>query len=95
MSRVSYTTHAQQDILDITFYIAQHNVTAAHRLLQKILNTCEKLGASPQAGRLRGEIAPNIRSFPLDKYLIFYRPVRGGIEIVRVLHGARDIPALW
>ena len=95
MSRVSYSTQAQEDILDITFYIARDSVTAAHRLLQKILRACEKLGASPRAGRLRDEIAPNLRSFPLEKYVVFYRPVRGGVEIVRVLHGARDIPALW
>ena len=94
MSRVRYTTQAQEDILDIAFYIAQDNVGAAHRLLTKILHTCERIGASPQGGRLRDEIAPNLRSIPVEKYIVFYRPVRGGAEIVRVLHGARDIPAL-
>ena len=31
------------------------------------------------------------RSFPLGNHLIFYRPIDDGIELVRVLHGARDI----
>ncbi|MGH9438287.1 MAG: type II toxin-antitoxin system RelE/ParE family toxin, partial [Terriglobia bacterium] len=34
-----------------------------------------------------------VKDFP--KYLIFYRPIRDGIEVVRVIHGARDIPALF
>lgn len=39
-------------------------------------------------------IAPGLRSFPVGKYLIFYRLIDGGLEIVRVLHGARDIENL-
>lgn len=27
-------------------------------------------------------------------YLIFYRPIEGGIEVVRVIHGARDLPSV-
>ena len=95
MSRVQYTTQAQEDILEIAFYIAQDNVEAAHRLMGKILRACDRLGASPLAGRAREELAPNLRSFPVEKYLVFYRPIHGGIEVMRVLHGARDIPALF
>ena len=94
MSCVRYTTQAQEDILDIAFYIAQDNVGAAHRLMEKILRACERISVSPQTGRAREELAPNLRSFPVEKYVVFYRPVQGGAEIVRVLHGARDIPAL-
>jgi plasmid stabilization system protein ParE len=38
-----------------------------------------------------------IRVFPVSrfkKYLVFYRPIEGGIEVLRVLHGARDIQGL-
>lgn len=95
MSRAQYTTQAREDILDIAFYIAQENPEAAHRLMRKILRACDRLGASPRAGRAREELAPHLRSFPVEKYLVFYRPVRGGIEVIRVLHGARDIAALF
>ena len=74
MSRVRYTAQAQEDILEIAFYIAQDNVGAAHRLIEKILRTCERIGASPQAGRAREELAPNLRSFPVEKYVVLYRP---------------------
>jgi len=49
------------------------------------------LSRQPGSGRHREELAAGIQSFPFGRYIIFYRAVTGGIEIVRVLHGARDI----
>jgi len=46
-------------------------------------------------GRLRDELADGLRSFPVGRYVIFYRPIPKGIEIVRVLHGARDLDAIF
>jgi toxin ParE1/3/4 len=46
-------------------------------------------------GRWRPELAPNLRSFPTDNHVIFSRPIDAGIEAARVLHGARDIDALF
>jgi toxin ParE1/3/4 len=46
-------------------------------------------------GRLYPELAADLRGFPADDYIIFYREVSEGIEIVRVLHGARDIQAVF
>lgn len=45
--------------------------------------------------RHRDELHPGLQSFPVGKYLIFYMPIRGGIEIVRVLHGMMDIDAFF
>ena len=42
-------------------------------------------------GRARGELAAGMRSFPFERYIIFYAPVDGGIDVVRVLHSARDV----
>jgi toxin ParE1/3/4 len=49
----------------------------------------------PQLGRRREELSPRLRSFPVGRYVIFYRPLENGIEIARVLHGARDFPPLF
>jgi toxin ParE1/3/4 len=43
----------------------------------------------------REEFAPNLRSAHVGKYTIFYRPEDEGIEVIRVLHGARDLPKLF
>ena len=46
-------------------------------------------------GRARNEPAPGVRSFPVGRYVVFYVPLDDGIDVVRVLHGARDIDAVF
>jgi toxin ParE1/3/4 len=45
-------------------------------------------------GRSRPELAPGLRSFPLANTLSSYVPLPKGVEIVRVLHGARDVESI-
>ncbi len=46
-------------------------------------------------GRARQELADSMRSFPFGRYVIFYVPLEDGIDVVRVLHSARDIDAVF
>lgn len=46
-------------------------------------------------GRAREELAASLRSFPFGRYVIFYVPIEDGIDVVRVLHSARDIDAIF
>jgi toxin ParE1/3/4 len=46
-------------------------------------------------GRARQELAASLRSFPFGRYVIFYVPIENGINVVRVLHSARDIDAVF
>ena len=46
-------------------------------------------------GRMREELRPQIRSLAVPPYIVFYRPQPDVIEIIRVLHGARDIDAIF
>jgi toxin ParE1/3/4 len=86
---------AQRDLDEIWDYIAQESVAAANRLIDTIVATCHRLASQPEMGRLRPELAPNLRSFPVRNYVTFYRPTQDGIEVARVLHGSRDIDALF
>jgi len=95
MSRVVLAAQAEEDLVDIASYIAQHSPKAASRFVERFEQVFALLAASPQIGRLRPEFAPNMRSFPVDRYVIFYFPTKRGIEIARVLHGARDLPSLF
>ena len=92
MSRVIFSPQTDEDLLEIAFYIAQDNPEAALSFLARIERICAVIAASPEIGRRRAELGPDVRSFPLDRYVIFYVPTKGGIEVLRVLHGARDIP---
>ena len=53
------------------------------------------LSEHPAIGRNRSDLCLNLRGFPVGNYIIFYYSVDAGIEVVRVLHGARDIPELF
>jgi toxin ParE1/3/4 len=49
------------------------------------------LAGMPDAGRMRDEIEPGLRSFPVEDFIIYYRKVkRGGIRISRVIHAKQD-----
>lgn len=47
----------------------------------------------PKLGRERFDLAPELRGLPVGNYIIFYRPMKDGIQVIRVLHGARDLPS--
>jgi toxin ParE1/3/4 len=53
------------------------------------------LASSPQSGRLRPDFALGLRTYRIGNYFIFYFPTETGIEVARVLHGARNLPTLF
>ncbi|HWS65126.1 MAG TPA: type II toxin-antitoxin system RelE/ParE family toxin [Steroidobacteraceae bacterium] len=91
MSRITKTARAEQDLEEIWFYVAVDNVGAADALLDELENSVRLLATQPKMGRAREELASELRSFPVRRYVVFYRPLVDGIEVVRVLHGARDV----
>ncbi|MGD0260662.1 MAG: type II toxin-antitoxin system RelE/ParE family toxin [Verrucomicrobiota bacterium] len=95
MSQYRVSDAARADLEEIWLFIAQDNPEAADRFVRNLVSRFPTLASMPQMGRLREELAARLRSFPVRNYVIFYRPMGAGIEIVRVLHGARDFPPLF
>jgi toxin ParE1/3/4 len=93
MPSVLRTSFANLDLIEIAFRIAEQNPAAADAWFDSIGEKCQLLARMPELGRKRPDLAPDLRSFPVGNYVIFYRPVSDGIQVIRVLHGARDIPA--
>jgi len=91
VAKVFRTRQAAQDLDDIWFYIAQDSVAAADRWIDVLLEKAKLLAEDPLIGRSRPELLPDIRSLPVKSYMLYYRPVAAGIELVRVLHSSRDI----
>jgi len=91
MTTIFKTSQAETDLLEIWLYIAQNNPLSADRLLETIAEKCHLIATFPEMGRERSELAVGLRSFPVENYIIFYRPIENGIEIIRVLHSSRDI----
>ena len=99
MARYRLSEAATADLEAIWLYVAeQGGVDAADRLIDAIIAGMRLLADHPGMGRARGDLAPGLRGFPTPDYLdylIFYRRVRGSIDIVRVLHGRQDLPRFF
>lgn len=67
------------------------NPDAADRLLDRLEVRVRILETFPEAGAARPDIAPEARMLVEPPYLLLYRLISGGVQIVRVLHGARRI----
>ena len=92
MSKVFYTRQAREDLLDIWMYIAPLNSQAvADGVYDRIEEACRLLAQHPQLGRARPEIAAEARSLVIDRWLALYRLVPGGVEVARILDGAREL----
>lgn len=94
MPRIRITTLAERDLEEIWFFVAQDNVSAADRLLDLLEAKYRLLAANPQMGPARPDIAKEMRLHPVGSYLLLYRIIPGGIELVGVIPGARDLPGI-
>jgi toxin ParE1/3/4 len=94
--RFRLTKPAIQDIEEIADYIAQQSgLEQSERFLSKLESKFSKIVNFPLLGRKRDEILTNIRTIPLDNYLILYMPIGKEIEILRVVSGYRDLSTLF
>lgn len=94
MSLYRLTASAKADLADIWLYIALDNPRNADRFIDKIIRKCQLLAELPLMGLSREDFGPSLRSHSVGSYLIFYRPIKDGIEVHRVLHGARRLEDL-
>lgn len=93
LSRIERLPGAVDDLIAIWAYVAERDVDAADRLIDRIGDRLRMLSGSPMIGTPRPELAGDLRSFVVGRYVLFYRPVGEGVVLVRVLHGARDLRA--
>lgn len=94
MPSVVLRPRAFVDLADIWAFIAEDSMKHANRFAALIDSQFRALACQPNMGRSRPELATDLRSFPVGRYIIFYLPRPKGVEIVRVLHGARDIESV-
>ena len=101
MSVVHKLRAARQDLVDIFYYyVSKGALPTARRFLTQADATFQRLANLPGMGTSYAPDEPlyaGLRYFPVSRfrnYLVFYRPIPGGIEVFRVLHGARDIQGI-
>ncbi len=91
MGRIERRQQANLDLYDIWEHIARENSAAADNVIRRIHRTLQKLADMPGLGRTRRELAPNLRSFVVMQFVVYYVPLIDGIEVVRVLHSRQDV----
>jgi toxin ParE1/3/4 len=94
MLPVNRTEQAETDLAEILDYLDERSPAAAERLATAVDERCELLGQFPDMGRAREELAPGLRSIAVERYAVFYRVTATAVEVLRILHGSRDIEGI-
>lgn len=93
MSAYVLSPDALQDLQDIWDFVSLDNVSAADQLQDEFFDAFEKLARLPRMGHVRPDLTErDVLFWPIGSYLVIYRQIQRTLEIVAVLHGARDIP---
>jgi toxin ParE1/3/4 len=89
---------AVEDIDEHAAYIAEHNTRAAYRFLAKVEEAFDVLGRHPRIGSRRFDpVVAGLRAWPVsgfESYIVLYFVTRSTVQVVRVIHAARDLEAL-
>ena len=95
MNRFVLTPTADQDLNEIWDYIASDNIEAADRVINALEAAFRRLADRPKLGHYREDLADKRHRFDsVYSYLIVYRWEERPLQIIRVIHGARDLPSL-
>ena len=91
MPRILKTPESREDYVSIEDYIARTSPQNAEMIIRLFEEKLEFLAGNNLMGRPRPELAPNLRSWNVYRFVLFYRPIEDGIILIRVLHSSMDI----
>ncbi len=94
MGKTRLTPRAQADLNDIWTEIATQSVSAADRLVSRVLAKAQASAEFPHMGAPRPDLSPKARILISDPYILIYEPQPDGVLVVSIVHGRRD-PAHW
>jgi len=95
MSRFRLSPRAKTDLAEIRCNIAQDNPAAADRFINGFFDVFHLLARNLEIGQQRTELRQHLRSMSHGNYIVFFYPMKDGVEIASVVHGARDVDALF
>jgi toxin ParE1/3/4 len=97
MSSFRVSERARNDLAEIHAYISRDKPVAATRFVDGFFDLFKLLATNSGLGQDRGELRVGLRSISHGNYVVFFYPATGGdgVEIVSILHGARDIDRMF
>jgi toxin ParE1/3/4 len=75
--------------------IVKSSPVAASKQVEAIYETLTLLGTQPLIGEARDDLRRGLRSFSVGSYVILYYPLREGVEVAGIVHGAQDIEGMF
>jgi toxin ParE1/3/4 len=94
MAELIFRRAALRDLERIVRRIASEDPGAALRFRDRILDRIAVLRDFPESAQARPEFGPDIRTIPVGRYIAFVRVIAERVTVLRILHGARDLPRL-
>ena len=89
--RVQVQQRARLDLFQIYSYIAEHNPDAAQVVFSDIKKKTLDLADAPYSGAPRDDLGAGLRHLVIGSYLAFYRVEDETVQVLRYLHGARNL----
>jgi toxin ParE1/3/4 len=94
MSRIKRTRSAIVDVTTIWNYIAERNFPAAEVWADRVDAKLRLLARNPELGESVDHLRQGARRVSLQNYVLYFEPIEDGVRLLRVVHGARDVPDL-
>lgn len=92
MIRIEWTEPAVSDLDNIHDYIARDSAEYADAFAERLIMSAERLRSFPTSGRVVPEAKDrHVREILVESYRIIYRVKTGMVQILTVVHGARDL----
>ena len=95
MKRHLISQPAIKDLEEIIDYFSSRNLEAGERFINEFEKKCKYLANFPNIGPSYDHLKASLRGLSLAGYIIFYRIIDDGIEIIRVVSGYRDLESLF
>ncbi|MDZ4853491.1 MAG: type II toxin-antitoxin system RelE/ParE family toxin [Nitrospirota bacterium] len=92
MTRLEWTEPAVADLENIQSYIARDSAEYADAIVERLILSVDQLESFPESGRSVPESADaKMRELLVERYRIIYRLRKGAVQILAVVHGARNL----
>ena len=97
MTRAEWTPTAKRELDRIHDFIGveRHSQSAAEKLVRDIHEKAELYASQPRMGTSRPDLGEGFQVFSHKPYIIVFRPIPEGIEVLRVIDGRRDYEKLF
>ncbi len=91
MPKIEFADEARRDIESIVAYTIENwGADQAKRYVHGLQETCLRLAELPTIGKLAEWLAPNLRSFPYQSHVIYYRGTDEGIVVIAIIHKRQE-----